>query len=111
MKIGAAVDLGPLHKGLNSAADSVNGFGASLAGLAAAAGVALSVNALKSYVMTAVDAVTESNKLATKVGFSTEAFQKLSYAARMSGVDQDLLATSLSQLSKRLRERGPPLTS
>ncbi len=93
-----------MKKGFNSAAGAVTDFKNQLLGLAAAAGVGLSVNALKNYVSSTIDAISESNALAQQVGFSAEAFQKLSYAARLSHVDQELLAKSLGQMSKRLGE-------
>ncbi len=102
VKVGAAVDVGPLKKGFNSAADTVKGFTGALAGIAAAAGVALSVGALKQYVGSTIDAIAESNALAARLGFSAEAFQRLTYAARLSHVDIDTLGTSLSQMDKRL---------
>ena len=72
LAIGTAVDLGPLHKGFNSAADQVKRFAGTLTGIAAAAGVALSANAFKDYVLSTVNAITETKHLAERVGFSTE---------------------------------------
>jgi hypothetical protein len=62
------------------------------------------VKGVGEYIKSTIEAIGETKILAERVGFSVEAFQKLAYAARLAHVDQDTLAVSLGQMSKRLGE-------
>ncbi len=62
------------------------------------------IKGIGEYVKSTIEAVASSNILAERVGFSAEAFQRLAYAAKFAHIDQDELAVSLGQLSKRLGE-------
>ena len=98
------MDLGPLNKGFHSAAEETIKFRETVMHAAEAIGVFEAARGLKEYVTSTIEAVGQTKILAERVGFSVEGFQKLAYAAKFAHVDQDTLATSLGQLSKRLGE-------
>ncbi len=97
-----------MQKGFRSAGDEIKNFSSRVAGFAtaaaAAAGIALTADALKNYVVGTIEAISETNILAQRVGFSTEGFQRLAYAAKLAHMDGETLATSLGQMSRRLGE-------
>ncbi len=75
-----------------------------LKGVLAGVGVSLGVGALGAWVTGATRAAAASQDTASRIGMTTEAFQKLSYAAKISGVDQETLASSLEKMQERLAE-------
>ncbi len=75
-----------------------------LKGALAGVGIAIGVKALSDWIAESIRGVAVAQDVASKVGMTTEAFQKLSYAAKISGVDQDQLATSLERMQERLAE-------
>ncbi len=75
-----------------------------LKGVLAGVGVTLGVGAFAAWTTAAIRGVAASQDIASKVGMTTEAFQKLSYAAKLSGVDQEQLAGSLEKMQERLAE-------
>jgi len=77
---------------------------ASLKGALAGIGVALGVHAFASWVQTAIRGGAETRRTAETVGMTSEAFQELAYAAKVAGLDQDLLANDLEKLNDRLAE-------
>ncbi len=65
---------------------------------------ALAAGALVAWTASSVRGVAAQNDLTQRLGMTTEAFQKLSYAAKISGVDQEQLAGSLEKMQERLAE-------
>ena len=104
LKIGTAVDLGPLHKGAHGAAEEIKKLREGIMHVAEVVGLVEAVKGLKEYVVGTIEAIGQTKILAERVGFSVEGFQKLAYAARLAHMDQDTLAVSLGQMSKRLGE-------
>ncbi len=75
-----------------------------LKGVLAGIGVTLGVKAFSDWIHSSIAAVAEQGKLAKRLGMTTEGFQKLSYAAKLSGIDQDQLTGSLEKMEERLAE-------
>ena len=66
----------------------------------------LSANAVKSFVTDSIDAADAAIKQARAVGLLVEDLTALQYAADLSGVSQDELATALTRLSKTAKDAG-----
>ncbi len=64
----------------------------------------LATGALLAWTRHTVGGIAEQSKLASRLGMTTESFQKLSYAARLSGIDQEQLTGSLEKMEERLAE-------
>ncbi len=75
-----------------------------LKGVLAGVGITLGAGALAAWVATAIRGGAAAQDTATRVGMTSEAFQKLGYAAKISGVDQEQLAGSLEKMQERLAE-------
>jgi hypothetical protein len=107
-KIGIAADTKPLEANVKQAEGVVEGFKSNLLAMGAAAGAAfLSFEAIKGlyeWVKGAGEAINQARVMADRVGMSSEAFNKLSYAATAAGIDEGTFAMSVEQMNKRLGE-------
>ncbi len=74
--------------------------GISFGALAGVAGAA----ALASFVKSAIDAADHAQKMADRLGITTEAYSKLGYVAKQTGADQGALDGALQQMNRRLSE-------
>lgn len=112
-----------LRRELNSGANSVNGFRASvernlggidksvgrisgafsgLKGVLATVGISVSVNAFKNMALTAIKTAGDLGDLATQLGITTETLQTLNFAGSQFGVSQDEIAVGVQRLSKAI---------
>ncbi len=82
-----------MHAPLNSLQGAVAGLGAAFAGLSI-------IGSVKG----ALAMADELGKMAQKTGVAVEEFSKLSYAAKLSDVSNEQLATGLKKLSKNMTE-------
>jgi hypothetical protein len=108
IKVGVAADTTEFAKGMASAQAVTQRLGEQLKHMAEAylgfEALKMGAERLKEYVGGAIEGITSTKVLSERVGMSSEAFGKLSYAARLAHLDQDGLATSLEQMNKRLGE-------
>jgi len=77
---------------------------ANFKGFLATLGVAISAGGLALWTKSAIEGAALSTRLATRVGMTSEAFEKLGYAAKLSGMDQETLAHNLTKMDERLAE-------
>ncbi len=70
----------------------------------AAIGVSLSAGAFAAFVKSGIDAADELNKLSQKVGVTVESLSALQYAAKLSDLSNEQLASSLAKLAKSASE-------
>lgn len=73
-------------------------------GSLAAIGVSASVGAFAAFVKSGIDAADELNKLSQKVGVTVESLSALQYAAKLSDLSNEQLASSLARLAKSASE-------
>lgn len=73
-------------------------------GSLAAVGVSLSVGAFAGFLKSGIDAADELNKLSQKVGVTVESLSALQYAAKLSDLSNEQLASSLARLAKSASE-------
>src|SRR4051812_9707012 len=104
LRIVAEAATDKLGKGLNSAAATVNNFGAR-AGAAAiktaaigTAGGAAAVGGLAAFAKSGMDSINATRVLAERLGTSTEGLSRLQYAASIADVDSETLAGSLEKM-------------
>jgi hypothetical protein len=71
-------------------------------GIAGTIGVAFGAREIIEWVKGAGDATTEAKTLAERVGLTSQAFQKLEYAAKLSHVDGETLTHSLEKMNEKL---------
>ena len=74
------------------------------AAAAAGAGIAAASAALWKMTTSAADAYDKVNDLSNRLGMTTEFISRMNYAAQMSGVSQEEMATSLRMVSVKLGE-------
>ena len=104
IKMGITTDTSQFKKGLDTAASSTQTFQNSLLKIAGAFAVFEAGKSAIDKVASSIRGIADTADLAGQIGLTSEAFTKLSYAAKLSGIDQDALATSLEQMQKRLGE-------
>lgn len=75
-----------------------------LKGVAAAAGVAFSVSAIKNWVAGTIDAASRIDDLTRKLGVSHEALQRWTYAGEQNGITIEQINTAVSFMNKALSE-------
>lgn len=104
IKLGLTTDISGLKKGLGSASEQLQKLRENV--MHAIEAFAVFEIAKKAFetIKGSIEAVSQTKILAERVGMSAEAFGKLSAAAKLAHMDQEGLATSLEQLSKRLGE-------
>ena len=107
------VNAATMQKGLNEANKKLEDFGkkvdkiGNVVSLSMFAGMAKQVaTGLTSFVMAGAQAVDQTGKLAQSAGSTTEAFSRLQYAARLSGISGQDLAGAMGKLNKNLAEAG-----
>jgi hypothetical protein len=108
IKIGVATDTSQFDHAMKHASSVVQEFkhemlamGTELAG--AYLGIE-GVRGIYEWIKGSGEAINQARILGDRVGVSSEAFNKLSYAAKVAGLDQDGLAVSIEQMNKRLGE-------
>ncbi len=104
VKMGITTDVSGLKKGTHSAAEELRRLQEHVLHAAEAFGVFEVAKHAFETIKGSIEAISQTKILAERVGMSAEAFGKLSYAARLAHMDQDSLAVSLEQMSKRLGE-------
>lgn len=67
-----------------------------------AAGVATATAAIVLMVKGSLDAADKTHKLAQGAGMATQSFSELTYAAKLSGVEQEALAQSMARLNRNI---------
>jgi hypothetical protein len=87
-----------------SANDELAGSFRNLNGVLAGFGAALSVGGVSTFVKQAIDAADATSKLAQKSGVAVESLRELNYAASLSDVSTEDLATGLRKLSQNMTE-------
>lgn len=99
-----------LAKGLKSGTSLVSGFASSLkaplAQISALFAGAFSANAMKDFVLSAIDAADEMEHVAEIVGVTAEAFNQLRHAAALSDVTQGQLVSGLERMERTLGDAG-----
>ncbi len=107
IKVGAAVDTSLFKKGMDdmtSMTEKFKGTMEGLKGLLEVIGITLGVRELSRWIGEAIHGTAEVKNLADRIGLTTEQLQKMSYAAKLSGIDQASLTTYLGKLSENLAE-------
>ena len=102
--MGITTDTSQFKKGLDTASSSLGSFQSTLMKAAGAFAVFETGRAIIDKVASSIRGIADTADIAGRIGLTSEAFNKLSYAAKLSGIDQDALATSLEQMQKRLGE-------
>jgi|GEM_PF-6927075 len=97
-------DSSNFERGMASAEKTITRFAGMLQEVAAMVGVGLSLEAVKEWSFRTIDALDQIAKAAVRVGTSAEEFQKLKYAASMSGVGMEQLETGMKQMASKLDE-------
>lgn len=101
-------DTSGLEKSVNRAQSVISGFAKStIAGLAGALSVGMFVQAGQA----ALNFADDIGKMAQKVGMSTEALSKLTYAAKLSDVSMQELQVGVQQLAKNMEAGSEGLTA
>ncbi len=109
VKVGA--DVGPLQKGLKRGAKDLDNFGdrasamagrVAKAGLAITAGLAGAAAAGYGLAKSAASAGAEIERLSTLAGVAPERFQRMAFAAKTVGIEQDKLADILKDVQDRI---------
>jgi len=104
VKIGMATDTSGLSKGARAAVSMVQDLKSQLLGLAGAIGAGFAARGLGDWVKSSITGAAETKVLADRLGISSEAFQKLSYAAGTAHVDSETFAHSIEKMNERLAE-------
>lgn len=103
-----STDTTEFSKGLKQAEKETETFGRSLVRMGAiAAGAFAAFEAAKglgSWALGTIEGVAATKDMAERIGLSVEALGRLSYAAKLAGMDQEELVKSLEQMQKRLGE-------
>jgi hypothetical protein len=102
LKIGVTTDTSQFAKGLKGAANQLDSFKSTVMGIAATMGVAFGAREIIHWVKGAGDAVATAKVLGERVGMTTQSFQKLEYAAKLSHVDGETLTHSLEKMNEKL---------
>lgn len=106
LKVALGLDSAQFEAGLKKAQAGLSGFGkvAAVAGGAAAAALVAAGAAMAVAIKGAIDNADELSKTAQKVGVTVEALSRLKYAAELSDVSLEGLATGLKKLSVNMSE-------
>jgi hypothetical protein len=75
-----------------------------MGGVLAGLGAALGVGSLGVWVKSSMDAINSTRVMAERLGTSSDALSRLSYAAKIADVDQETLNGSLQKMEKNLAE-------
>jgi hypothetical protein len=86
------------------AVESLNGKLETLKGGLEKLGVALSIGEFVEFVHRAVEAAASLGELSERTGISTEKLSQLQYAAKLGGVNSDVLATGIKKLNVSIAE-------
>jgi hypothetical protein len=107
----ATADVTGLTKGIGKARTEIVSIGATveqarskMAGLVAGVGAALGIGSMTAWVKGSMDAINSTRVLGERLGTSSEALSRLSYAAKIADVDQETLTGSLQKMEKSLAE-------
>lgn len=104
IKLGLTVATTNFKKGLHSSAEELRDFKEKITRAAEAFAILEVAKKAFESIKGSIEGISQQKILAERVGLSAEAFGKLSYAAKLAHVDQETLAGSLGQMSKRLGE-------
>jgi hypothetical protein len=103
-KFGITTDTTGLRKGVHTAVDEMKRLKEQVLHVVEAFAVFEVAKRAFETIKGSIEGISQTKILAERVGMSAEAFGKLTYSARLAHVQQDELATSLEQMSKRLGE-------
>jgi len=92
-------DTTPFRRGLDEMRTQVKGFSGSVKGML---GGALGAGALTSWISSTIEAAGRIEDLSKRLNMSAESFQRISYASKLSGGDMEVVAKSLTILTKNL---------
>ena len=87
-------------RGLNKMRDQTKKFSSSVKGVLAGAFAGFSIAGIKNV----LDGMVEMKRAAERLGVGVEMFQKLSYAAKQTGVDAERLADAMKDLDVKLQD-------
>ena len=103
-KLGVSVDASGLRKGVQGIVADLDRLKTRVMQFAAGFVALETLKGAFDKVKESIEGISQTKILAERVGMSAEAFGKLSYAAKRAHMEQEDLATSLEQMSKRLGE-------
>lgn len=87
---------------LDSIGSAASKLGGVLGGLAAAAGIGLSVNAIADMVTASIEQIDTLKDQAQAIGVTTQALSELQYAATLNGSSSEAVTTALGNMTQRL---------